>query len=66
MAILVAWTEMYRHHQISLRLENADGQALVSAQGDIEIGRPAGLPPGSDQRGVEDTLELPTSNRPAR
>jgi hypothetical protein len=51
-AILVSWTETNQHHRVRLRLEGADGQAVVSVEGDIEMGRPAGLAPGSDQRGV--------------
>ncbi len=51
-AILVSWNETNQRHHVVLRLENADGQTLVNVEGDIEMGRPAGLPPGSDLRGV--------------
>lgn len=51
-AILVSWTETNQPHRVTLRIENADGQVLVNMQGDLEMGRPAGLPPGSDLRGV--------------
>src|SRR5262249_34220415 len=51
-AILVAWTETNRRHRRVLGLENADGQVVVNVEGDIEMGRPVGVPPGSDLRGV--------------
>ncbi|SRR5712691_161279 len=51
-AILLSWNETNQRHRVGLRIENADGQRLVDVQGDIEMGRPAGLAPGSDLRGV--------------
>ncbi len=51
-AILVSWNETNQRHHIVLRIENADGVILANIEGDIEMGRPAGLPPGSDLRGV--------------
>lgn len=51
-AILVSWNETNQRHHIVLRVENADGNVLVNVEGDIEMGRPAGLAPGSDLRGV--------------
>jgi hypothetical protein len=51
-AILVSWNETNQPHRITLRIENADGQVLVNVQGDLEMGRPPGLAPGSDLRGV--------------
>ena len=51
-AILVPWDEANQRHRTSLRIENADGQELVQIQWDLEVGRPAGLPPGSDLRSV--------------
>lgn len=52
LSILVSWNETNQKHRVGLRIENADAKALVSVEGDIEMGRPAGLPPGSDLRGV--------------
>jgi len=51
-AILVSWNETNQPHRVTFRIENADGQVLVNMQGDLEMGRPAGLAPGSDLRGV--------------
>ena len=51
-AILVSWNETNQRHHVTLRIENADGQVLANLEGDIEMGRPAGLAPGSDLRGV--------------
>jgi hypothetical protein len=51
-AILVGWEETNRRHRVVLRMENADGQEMLNMQADMEMGRPPGLPPGSDLRGV--------------
>ncbi len=51
-AILVSWNETNQRHRVTLRIETADGKPLVNVEGDLEMGRPAGLPPGSDLRGV--------------
>lgn len=51
-AILVAWNETNQRHRVGVRIENADGQVLLAMQGDIEMGRPPGVAPGSDLRGV--------------
>ncbi len=51
-AILVSWNETNQRHHILLRIENADGGILANVEGDIEMGRPVGLPAGSDLRGV--------------
>ncbi len=51
-AILVAWNETNQRHRVTLRIENADGGELMSMQADLEMGRPPGLVPGSDLRGV--------------
>ena len=51
-AILVSWNETNQRHHVVIRIEDADGKALVNVEGDIEMGRPPGLTPGSDLRGV--------------
>lgn len=51
-AILVGWEETNRRNRITIRIENADGADLMNMQADLEMGRPAGLSPGSDLRGV--------------
>jgi len=56
--IKVGWTEANQPHKFSVRLVDADGQ-LVTAEapagpqpieftGDLEVGRPAGIPEGSE------------------
>ncbi len=51
-AILVSWNEANMRHRVALRMENADGNVVMSVEGDIEMGRPPGIAPGSDLRGV--------------
>jgi hypothetical protein len=51
-AVLVGWEETNHRHRIDLRMESADGVQLMSMQADLEMGRPPGLAPGSDLRGV--------------
>jgi hypothetical protein len=63
-AILVAWDETNQRHRVELRIENADGAIVVQVRGDFEIGRPAGLAPGSDLRNVmafNGELQFPAS-----
>jgi hypothetical protein len=52
MAILVGWNETNQRHRVTLVLENADGRELMNVVADFEIGRPPGLPAGSDLRTV--------------
>jgi hypothetical protein len=51
-AVLVGWNETNQRHRINVRLENADGREFLNMQADLEMGRPPGLPQGSDLRGV--------------
>jgi hypothetical protein len=51
-AILVPWDETNYQHNVSLRIESADGAILLQVQGQFEMGRPPGLAPGSDLRTV--------------
>jgi hypothetical protein len=51
-AILVGWNETNQRHRVNLRLENADGRELVRMDADFEIGRPPGIPAGTDLRTV--------------
>lgn len=51
-SILVAWDETNRRHRVVVHIENADGRELMNIQADFEMGRPPGLAPGSDLRGV--------------
>lgn len=58
MFIKVDWTEANEQHKFSLRLVNADGQTVtaegpagtqpIEFQGNLEVGRPPGIPQGSE------------------
>ena len=51
-SVLIPWTETNRRHHLVLRIEDEDGGAVGNVEADLEMGRPAGLPAGSDQRAV--------------
>lgn len=51
-AVIVPWNETNRRSHLAIRIEDEDGKILMSADGDLEVGRPPGLPKGSDQRAV--------------
>jgi hypothetical protein len=53
--LLVPWTDANRQHAILVRLVTEDGEPVPDADGQpvelsgkMEVGRPAGLPPGTD------------------
>jgi len=51
--ILVPWTETNRPYHLGIWVEPEDGgQQLFAVDSDIEAGRPAGIPEGSDIRAV--------------
>ena len=49
-SVLVPWTEANRKHHLSLRIEDEDQHEQTSVNGELEVGRPAGVPEGSDLR----------------
>ncbi len=51
-SVLVPWNETNQQHHLVFRLEPEDGGELVRMEADLEMGRPPGLPAGSDQRAV--------------
>lgn len=52
-SVLVPWTETNRTHHLVLTVEHEDGAInLGPIETDLEIGRPPGIPHGSDQRAV--------------
>lgn len=52
-SVLVPWTETNRRHHLVVIVEGEDGGAeFVKAEADLEVGRPPGLPPGTDLRAV--------------
>lgn len=51
-SVLVDWNDTNRPHRLILRIENADGHEIAKIEGDVEVGRPPGIQPGSSQRTV--------------
>lgn len=51
-SVLVDWNDTNRRHHLTIRIENADGQEIAKIEGDVEVGRPPGIQPGSSQRTV--------------
>ena len=49
-AFCVPWNETNQRHTIEMTIEDQDGRELAKIAGDVEVGRPAGIPPGADQR----------------
>ncbi len=53
LSVLVGWNETNVRHHIVITLEPEDGGAvLLSAEADLEVGRPPGSVEGGDQRAV--------------
>ena len=46
----VPWTETNLKHNFKIEIVGGDGGIITSVPGQFEVGRPAGLPPGQDQR----------------
>jgi hypothetical protein len=46
----VPWNETNEKHVVEIEVVNDDGDSLATVQGQVEVGRPAGIPPGTDQR----------------
>jgi hypothetical protein len=46
----VPWNETNFRHQVDILIATEDQQELARAQVQIEVGRPAGIPAGADQR----------------
>ncbi len=52
-SILVPWEETNQPHRLTIWIErDGEGPQLVRAEVGIEVGRPPGLPAGTDQRAV--------------
>lgn len=52
-SILVPWTETNRRFGLTIRVEGEDGDTeIANMEGELEVGRPPGLPAGSDLRSV--------------
>ena len=46
----VSWKETNQRHNVEIEIATEDGQTLAKVDGQIEVGRPPGIPPGQDQR----------------
>ncbi|MDO8531585.1 MAG: hypothetical protein Q7T26_05375 [Dehalococcoidia bacterium] len=49
-SLRVPWNETNQQHSFELEVATQDGQSLVKMGGAFEVGRPPGIPLGSDQR----------------
>ena len=49
-SFLVPWNETNQKRNVELSLVTDDGDELLKINGQIEVGRPAGIPAGSGQR----------------
>ncbi len=59
-AFRVEWNETNQRHNVELEFRNADGVSVVKMGAQIEVGRPAGIPPGQSQRAqIAGNLPLP-------
>ncbi len=47
--VRIDWDETNLGHNIVITVDNEDGQQLVRIEAAVNVGRPAGLPPGSSQ-----------------
>ena len=50
LSIAVPWTRTNEKHSFEIEIASADGETIKKLPGQFEVGRPAGLPPGQDQR----------------
>ncbi len=49
-AFRVPWNETNQKHDVQIELADQDGKSLAKIDGQIEVGRPAGIPLGHPQR----------------
>lgn len=63
-AFRVPWTETNQAHTIEVQIADEDGRVLFSAGGQLEVGRPPGLPPGTEQRSQVVMDPVVTFDRP--
>jgi hypothetical protein len=50
-AFRVPWNETNQRHMIEIEIEDQDSQQkLFAVAGEVEVGRPPGIPPGENQR----------------
>jgi hypothetical protein len=49
-SFLVPWNETNQKRNVELVMVTDDGEELLKINGQVEVGRPAGIPAGSEQR----------------
>lgn len=49
-SLVIPWDETNQAHHLVIRIERENDQEVARIEGDIEVGRPAGLSPGTEQR----------------
>jgi hypothetical protein len=49
LGVRIEWPETNQPVQVAAHVENEDGQQVARINGTLQVGRPAGLPPGSSQ-----------------
>jgi len=60
--ILVPWSETNRRHAFKFIIRKSEGPQLIAGEGEFEVGRDVGTPPGMTQRatlGIAGQLNLP-------
>ena len=60
--ILVPWSETNRRHAFRFVIRKSEGAQLITGEGEFEVGRDVGTPPGMTQRatlGIAGQLNLP-------
>ncbi len=57
-AFRVPWNETNQRHNIEIVIADQDGAQLAKVEGELEVGRPAGIAKGQDQR-VQMALPIP-------
>ena len=49
-SFLVPWNETNLRREVELTMVTEDGEEMLKINGQVEVGRPAGIPAGSEQR----------------
>lgn len=52
LGLSVAWNETNQRHNVTVEIADEDGQQAATMSGQLEVGRPPGLPMGQPQRVV--------------
>ena len=60
--VLVPWNQANRKHKLTFVIKSSEGPVIVKGEGEFEMGRAAGLPPGMTQRAtlaINAQLQIP-------